>query len=160
MKINPINNNQNFKGLIKFNNVTINPNHIVKAETKSIIQKINIPVYTFRNSKDILDKQVKEQELRAKLGIKDCIRNYYLSDEVLINDPQKGLLMKTYNYRDKSEGLVCHFYDAILLKINGFIQLVNDKLYEFKDSTIVTQQPTAKEVNYVSGFNLINKIYG
>lgn len=143
---------QNFNGLIKFDNLTINPNHITKSKVYTSFHEMKVnrqnPYHghynTYLQERDVHLKGVETPRIRQWF---EKHRNIL---KVLVNDPKDGLTIKEFDetplqHTDKFLGF--NFHELKFLNMTGKFQLLNGKTYAFENASYLIQNPTLKEIN-------------
>lgn len=147
--------NQNFNGLLKFNNITINPNHIVKSKVYNTTY--DIAVNRKHETREFWNVLLDDKNQFNKSYITnwfESIRENWSKPKgkfrVLINDAKKGLTTKTFDedYLTRSDrALGLTFHNLKYINMGGKIELINGKTYKFENANYVTQTPTLKEID-------------
>ena len=143
--------NQNFKGLLKFNNVTINPNHIVKSNVFSLFH--DIPVNRKHGSAEFYNVWLEQPYNYIPSWfqiIGEGFRDAQSKIQVLVNDAKEGLTKKTFNKEyltrdDRYNGI--KFHNLKFLTLRGTIELTDGKKYQLENARCLIQYPTLKEIN-------------
>jgi len=147
--------NQNFNGLLKFNNITINPNHIVKSKVYNTTY--DIAVNRKHETREFWNVLLDDKNQFNKSYITnwfESIRENWSKPKgkfrVLINDAKEGLTTKTFDEdyltrSDRAFGLT--FHNLKYINMGGKIELINGKTYKFENANYVTQTPTLKEID-------------
>lgn len=143
--------NQNFNGLLKFNNVTINPNHIVKSNVFSSFH--DIPVNRKHGSAEFYNVWLEQPSNHIPSWFQ-IIGNGFIDAQrkiqVLVNDAKEGLTKKTFNQEyltrdDRYHGF--KFHNLKFLTLRGTIELTDGKRYQLENARCLIQNPTLKEIN-------------
>jgi len=148
--------NKNFNGLLKFNNITINPNHIVKSKVYDTTYDIAVnrkhETREFWNV--LLDNKEHRYEASYITNWFESIRDNWMKPKgkfrVLINDAKEGLTTKTFDEEyltqsDRAFGL--KFHNLKYINMRGKIELINGKTYKFENANYLIQNPTLKEID-------------
>ena len=143
---------QNFNGLIKFDNLTINPNHITKSKVYTSLHEMKVnrqnPYHGYYNT------YLQERDVHLKGVETPRIRQWFEKHrnilKVLVNDPKDGLTIKEFDetplqHTDKFLGF--NFHELKFLNMTGKFQLLNGKTYAFENASYLIQNPTLKEIN-------------
>ena len=143
---------QNFNGLIKFDNLTINPNHITKSKVYTSFHEMKVnrqnPYHGYYNT------YLQERDVHLKGVETPRIRQWFEKHrnilKVLVNDPKDGLTIKEFDetplqHTDKFLGF--NFHELKFLNMTGKFQLLNGKTYAFENASYLIQNPTLKEIN-------------
>lgn len=143
---------QNFNGLIKFENITINPNHITKSKVYTSFHEMKVnrqnPYHGYYNT------YLQERDVHLKgvetPRIKQWFEKHRNILKVLVNDPKDGLTIKEFDetplqHTDKFLGF--NFHELKFLNMTGKFQLLNGKTYAFENASYLIQNPTLKEIN-------------
>ena len=144
--------NKNFNGLLKFNNITINPNHITKSKVYTSFHEMKVnrqnPYHGYYNT------YLQERDVHLKGVETPRIRQWFEKHrnilKVLVNDPKDGLTIKEFDetplqHTDKFLGF--NFHELKFLNMTGKFQLLNGKTYAFENASYLIQNPTLKEIN-------------